>query len=65
MKTDFLQFLGVFLIVVPADVAPPGGLVALSLVAMIGLCLLVSTVVLVSVLAIRAIREKNTPKDGS
>ena len=71
MKRDFLQLLGVILVavspekVIPADIPPAGGVVALSLVVMIALCLLVSIVVLVSVLAIRAIKKKNTPRGDS
>jgi hypothetical protein len=70
MKTDLLQILDGILTtispqqVVPADVAPPGGLIVLSLGVIIALCLLVSFIVLISVLAIRAIKKKNNPKDG-
>ena len=72
MKTTFLLSLVVILIdVVPgqavrADIAPPTGLiVAVSLGAVIGLGILVSGVVLVSVLVIRAIKKKTTPKDDA
>ena len=71
MKMDFLQILGVIPItvsqeqVIPADTAPPAGLAVLSLGSIIGLCLLVSIIVLVSVLAIRAIKKKQPPRDDA
>lgn len=68
MKTAFLQALSVVPIsilseqVAPADVAPPGALVALSLGVLIGLGLLVAAIVFVSILVIRAIKKKQTSK---
>lgn len=72
MKSGFLTLLGVLPIsvltrlVVPADVAPPGALLVLSLGVIIVLGLLVAVIVLVSFLVIRAIKKKNrTPKDDA
>jgi hypothetical protein len=70
MKKVVLQLVCAILIfvlsaqVVRADVAPPGPtLFALSLIALVGLGLLVAVIVLVSFLVIRAIKKKHTTTD--
>jgi len=71
MKNGFLRLASVILIfvlpqqIVPADVAPPGAVVAISLIALIGLGLLVTVIVIVSFLVIRAIRKNRTRKDDA
>lgn len=52
--------------IVPADVAPPPETIAaVSIGILVMLGLVVATIVIVSVLVIRAIRKKNTPKDNA
>jgi predicted membrane protein len=66
MEAGFLQLLSVLLSlpahIVHADVAPPVSVFALLGGAVIGLGLLVVITVVVSIVVIRAIKKKNTPK---
>ena len=65
MRTGLLQLPSVILptITVPADVAPPGELVAISLGVVIGLGCLGVVIIVACVLVIRAIKKSNTPKN--
>ena len=71
MTTGFLRVIGVVLLlllpvqVVQADVAPPPAVFALLAGAVIGLGLLVTAIVVVSVVVIRRIKKKHAAKDDA
>ncbi len=68
MKKGFLQLVSVIPIFglpqVRADVAPPGGLIVLSLGLLVALGCIVVIIVAVLVVVIRAIRKNHTRKDN-
>lgn len=70
MKKGLQQLYGVLPLSVllqqgmPVDIAPPTGfIVAVGLGVLVVLGLLVAGIVFISILAIRAIKKKHTPKD--
>ncbi len=68
MKKGLLQLLSVIpVFILPqvrADVAPPGGLIVLSLGLLVALGCIVVIVIAVLVVVIRAIRKSHTRKDN-
>jgi hypothetical protein len=72
MKTGFLRLFGIILVCtlpergVRADVAPPVEVAAaVSLGAVLALCLVVLVIAVASFFVIRAIKKSHTPKDGA